>query len=152
MLIYWNQNNITRGKIWHKFLCPVSYSLHPKQEPSVLHFFCSYWKILSSVLNFYLLCEVNEKHFRWISFMKSMKNDFIESWRFNWRTHHDHFTKLFLNQCKLRKLKQIKVVDIRKTASEECQQGKRRWKFIFCELKTLEFNWFFWYSFFLKKI
>ena len=72
-------------------------------------FFCSYWKILSAVLYFNLFCEFNEKQCRWISFIKSTKNDFIESWRFNWRTGHYYFTKIFLNQYKVRKFEQIKV-------------------------------------------
>ena len=110
--IYWNQNNIARRNIWHKFLCPVSYRLYLKREACALHFFHPYRKILSAVLYFHLFCEVNEKQFRWITFIKSIKTDFIESWRFNWRTDHDHFTKLSLNQCKLKKLEQIEVFDI----------------------------------------
>ena len=101
--------------------------------------FCSY---------FHFFCEVNEKQCHWISFIKSRKNDFIESWRFNWRTGHDQFTKLFFESIQTEKVWTWNyIVDIRKTAAEECQQGKRRWKFICCELKTLEYNfWIRWFD------
>ena len=40
----------------------------------------------------------------------------------------------------MKNLQQKEVVDSTKITAEECEQVRRRWKFIYCELKNLAFR------------
>ena len=51
----------------------------------------------------------------------------------------------------MKNLQQKEVVDSTKITAEECEQVRRRWKFIYCELKNLAFRRSFFMQLHLNK-